>query len=492
MAIRKAYVDWNKLDGTSVLVNKKTYMVLHVDEDTCTPVFATWYEQGTVVDVGLSDDMDMGEVTAEEKLLFCIFGKSRTFVIPEDGFYVMTADYGVDPTEYGGAFQHCKEQPICFGNRYGWEKKGGAVAAYWAEVPVLPGGLRLPSEDRPSMTLADCMDDKIAEVEARLANDRIAAQVVDTILGPSDSLRGTVDKFMAGVVYALPRAWAADLVLGAHELCVKLSKIPEQALRDLWDRVVKLEDGKKGRYEVERFCIDYGLDRNWTWLLFEEFRFLNGDFASFCDIRDKILSRGGIRSLNIPAVLQKALAMYKIPFRIGRCVKMEALGAPEVILVNELRMLAEFVIMAKAGSRIVCVRPDFEYWFGMKPDGSRGDGYCVYGDMELSQLPDPRQEPDEDDEDEDGSDGDTGEESGDGSDGDSGDEDEANGVIGVDYPYFAGVRVPNFMMRQGGLAIWDNANKAYVRDEAGNIERHDGCIRDRLDELNSAAAAGRD
>ena len=469
MGIRKAYVDWSRLDGSSVLENRKVYMVFPADGTASCPVFATWYEAGTVVDVGLSEDADVGGCqTAEEKLMACIFGRSRTFAIPEDGFYVMTADYGVDDGE-DGAFRYCKEQPVCFGNRYGWDGGKSAMPAYWAEVPVLPAGvLREPKAAVPP-SAAEQTAKRLDAAEALLAGDRIAEQAYNAMSHgrrPGDS---PIDMPMAGAIYSIPPTWLAEMVCGVHGFYVGLARIPEERVRDFWSALGKAKDRQDGASIVASFCGEHDLDRKWSWLLFHYVRFLNEDFPDFYANRDSILSAGGLRSLNLPAVLQEALALSKIPFRVGRCVKLEAMGAPEVILVHELRMLAEYVAMARQSHRIACVRPEFAGWFGVKPDGTRGDSHCEYGDMELRRLRAPNPEDSEDD-------------------GDDEEEESDDGVAGVDYPYFAGVPAPNFLMRKCRFVIWDNVKCEYVRDADGNVEQFsDGRIRERLAELDAAA-----
>ena len=42
-------------------------------------------------------------------------------------------------------------------------------------------------------------------------------------------------------------------------------------------------------------------------------------------------------------------------------------------------------------------------------------------------------------------------------------------VIGVDYPWFAVVPAPNFLMRKCRYVLWDNTEIKYVRGEDGDI-----------------------
>lgn len=480
MAIRKAYVDWNKFGPDTKLENRKKYMVCTADGDTCDLRFVTYYDAGTVIKVGLSEDADVGqERTAEEKLLSALFGRSKAFAVPEDGFYVLTADYGVDGDECNGAFRDCKEQPVCVGNRNGWDGERDSMPAYWAEVPVLPAGLRLVSEERPGPAASDWVRGKVRAVEEKLEGDPLAATVYKYVMKERDLAGGPVDFPLGGAVYAMSPVWFATALVDVHGTCTALAKIPADEVTEFWDSLGPM-DADGAVKATGGFCKAHGIPEGMYWLVFQYVRNLRGDFRDFCHYRDRALRAGGTRSLNLPAVLQEALGMYKIQFWVGRCVRMEALGAPEIIRSNELRMLVEYVAMAKLGDRIVQVLPDFDELYGVHPDGSRGERRCEYGDKELARLP-GQDDPDGDDGDDDGSDD---------GESDGGDECEAcPKVIGVDYPYFAGILAPNFLMRQCRYVIWDNSEFEYVRDASGRIEQFDGFPSERLAELNGAAMA---
>lgn len=471
--IRKAYVDWNKLGKDTRLDNKGTYMVCTADGDTCDIRFATWYEKGTVVAVGIADDatIDGQEPTAEERLLRALFGRQRPFVVPEDGFYILTGDYGVNEEEYNGAFEDCKEQLVCVGNRYGWDGGSMAVPAYWAEVPILPDGLRLQSERRPSKAFATELTAKrLAEVEKGMDEDGIAEQVYRSVLHdiPYD---GPAQEFPLGsAVYSVSPLWFAAELLAAHAVCEAIVKTPEQAFLDLHDTLAEMTDDAAIDLKIDGFCHEHGIPRKERWLMFQYVRALREDCKDFYWHRDRILARGGTHALDTVAVLQEALAYTKIPFWVARVVKMDRLGAPDIIRLNELRMLMEYLTMGKLARQIVRVQPDFDQTYGVQPDGSRGSRWCKYGDMELCNL--PASVPGDIDEDEDDKDE---------------PQEEDTRVIGIDYSYFAVTNAPNFLMRKYRFVIWDNATHAYVRDAAGRIEGYDKFPKERLAAMNESA-----
>lgn len=483
MMTRKAYIDWNKLGKGTKLENKETYMVCTADGDTCSIRFATWYEKGTMVAVGIADDAKIGgeEPSVEERLLQALFGRQRPFVVPEDGFYVLTADYGVDEEEYNGAFEDCKEQLVCVGNRHGWDGGSMAIPAYWAEVPVLPDGLRLLSERRPAKAMATELTAKrLEEAEKGMEGDGIADQVYKYVLKDTPYDAPPREFPLGQAVYSVSPLWFATALLSVHSLCVAMSKVPEQAFLDFHDELGDMDDQAEIEAAINRFCSFHSIPRKERWLMFHYIRALREDYRDFYWHRDRILSKGGTHALDLVAVLQEARGLSKIQFWVARVVKMERLQAPEIIRLNELRMLVEYVAMARLASQIVCVRPDFDLVYGVHPDGSRGERWCECGDMELGMLPQPVPEDAEDEGDEDG-DGDPG--------GGDEEEEEEGHVIGVDFPYFALTYAPNFMMRKHRFVIWDNAKHEYVRGEDGRIEGYDECPREKLAAMNDAARA---
>lgn len=472
--IRKAYVDWNKLGKDTRLDNKGTYMVCTADGDTCDIRFATWYEKGTVVSVGIADDatIDGQEPTTEERLLRALFGRQRPFVVPEDGFYILTGDYGVDEEEYNGAFEDCKEQLVCVGNRYGWDGGSMAVPAYWAEVPILPDGLRLQSERRPSKAFAtELMAKRLAEAEKGMAEDRIAEQAYQSVFhdvpynGPAQELP------LGSAVYSVQPLWFAMELLSVHAVCGAMAKTPEQAFLDLHDELSAMTDDAAIETRIDGFCHEYGIPRKERWLMFQYVRALRQDCKDFYWHRDRILARGGTHALDTAAVLQEALAYTRIPFWVARFVKLGRLGAPDIIRLNDLRMLMEYLTMGKLARQIVRVQPDFDQTYGVQPDGSRGERWCKLGDMELGMLPHPVADSPEED----------------GDDGKDEAHEEDTRVIGVDYPYFAVTNAPNFLMRKHRFVIWDNAKHEYVRDASGRIEGYDKFPKERLAAMNESA-----
>jgi len=475
MATRKAYIDWKKLGPDTVLENRKLYMVCQADGDTCVMRFAHYYDAGTVIDIGLADGVDIGkEPTAEEQLLACIFGRSRTFVVPEDGFYLRTADYGVDEKEYNGAFENCREQAVCVGNRHGWEEdRTDACPAYWAEVPVLPDGLRLNGEVTYNSYRPESYSGKAKEAEARLERDPLAATVYHYVWKDTPLDGPSIDRPFGKAIYSTSPLWFATALLDAHAMCQALGRAGDEALLAFDESLKPVTDQDEVMRMVEAFCREHGIPENLRWFMFQYIRYVKEDFRGFYEHRDKILRAGGTHSLNLPAVLQEAQALYKIQFWVGRCVKLEQMSAPEVILANELRMLVEYLAMFRLSRNMVCVRPDFNWAYGVNPDGSRGDGWCEFGDMELEQLPQPVPEGCEADDDDCGSEDEP--------------EDEEPKVIGVDYPYFAGVPAPNFLMRKCRYVIWDNAAHRYLRGADGQVEQFAKFPRERLAELNQAA-----
>lgn len=471
MGIRKAYVDWQKLTEHTKLTNRKEYMVCVPSEDgTGSFSCATWYEKGTVIHVPMADDMvpDGMEPTAEERLLRALFGATRPFVIPEDGFYQMICNSDCLRNGSNDEFGGCPEEAVCVGNRYGWDGGAGALPVYWAETPLLPEGLHA---DGCSGRIRRPDDEKMKEQDRdlleRISGDAVANAAYRGLCEEAVPGDDAVDLMIGQAVYSITPRQAGTTVDSAWAMCRAIAAVSDQEFLRL-KRDMKGKKAEEAERVLRSFCKRWEIPGFQLGLLFRYMDYLLDDCRGFYDYRDRRLTRGGLGSLHMPAVLQEAWARASLPYRVGRFVKLLQIGAPEIILANELRVLAERLLAAKDGDRIVYVGPDFDAMYGVLPDGSRGERHCEYGDKELQLVP---KEPDPDGEFPEG-DGDAmemelpEEETKE----DEGTEETPEPVLGVDYPWFAVLPAPNFLMRKCRFVLWDNEKAAYLRDADGNVE----------------------
>ena len=462
MATRKALIDWKKFNEDTMLENRKEYLLaIPMDSGEASLDKAVYYEKGTVIDIPLKEGaLPSGkELTAEERLLVALFGAGKPFVVPEDGFWKLTGDDGVDEAAMNGAFEGCREQAVCLGNRHGWEEAEGGIPVWWAEMPILPvsGNAAPRKADGPEGLRKD-----FAELLERIQSDTVAANVYKYFCGKISDADEGLDLIIGQAVYSLTPYSVALVLDSAWAMCRALAKVPEQEIAGLPEKMRGM-DTEKATELFKGFCEKYGIPNAARRLVFHCADFLNDDCDDFYCFRDKLLRAGGLNSLNMPAVLQESWARSSLPYRVGRLVKLIVLGVPDIILANELRILVERLLAARNGRFIVCVGPDFDAAYGVMPDGSRGSRRCAYGDKELQLL--PEEMPD---------DGDPGTDAEDAEEMELPQEEEhqkekPEPVIGVDYPWFAVVPAPNFLMRKCRYVLWDNTEIKYVRGEDGDI-----------------------
>lgn len=492
MGVRRAFVNWQKFDKNSDLVNKQLYMVCEaMDGNAGSLNFAHYYEKGTVVEIKIDDMYKIAgqEPSAEERLLRALFGNHKSYVIPEDGFYLITGDYGVDEKEANGAFEGCCEQAVCIGTRNGWTGEGdGAIPVYWAELPVLPDGRAYFGETAWCRPRKESVPESGEDLYEKIQADPVLAGCYRSICRNAVPGDANVDYGAGAAVYSVSPYSIASACAGIHTLAGVLAGIPEDEFLKLHEEVAAA-DLKTARCLMESFFQDHGFPSEFRWMTVHYISALRDAAHDFYYCRDKRLSEGGLRSLNVPAVLQEAWAMSTLPFRIARYVKLLGMGAPEIILVNELRVLVERFVAGKMGQHLVHVLPNFDEMFGVDPYGARGAVRCAFGDKELELIQ------------EDGpSDAD------DGADPEeaeameevlgcpcSGYRERKEPVVGVDVPFFAVVPAPNFLMRKCRFVLWDNTNYEYLKCGDGGIEQFQDwrSAKARSEELAAMAAGNR-
>ncbi len=458
MGIRRSFVDWNKFTGEEKLESGKTYLVFSVTDGTKgKPVFAVYYKKGDVVRPALRKDYALHGApdTPEERLLEAIFGRTRACVIPYDGFYVMTGDYGIDD-----GFEGCSEMPVCFGNAVVDDPKE-ACPCFWAEAPLEPAGF----EPVGAGSLPDIRDEKILarydELNARLEADEMLRAAFDGLCGYHAAVDGkSFERPLGPCTYELSTSKAAERVVRIADCCRALSGIDEDEVTRFAIEMRKL-DSETATKSMADFLDRHGMSHllagyTMQYLMARSAEAGDYDLPNFYWFRDKILRRGGSRSLDTPAVMQEALGHSRVPMRIARIVKLLRLGAPDVIIQNEVRVCAETECMFRDAGRIVSVDADaFADTYGIWPDGSRREGKaCHVGDAELVAL-DPEAE---------------------------------NPWAPGDGPRYIWAFSPNFLMRKSGAPILDREERAYLKDDDGQIRLFEDEPVDELAKLNGGTA----
>lgn len=462
MSSRRSYVDWKPFTGHEKLKSGKTYMVFEImnlkNEKCGKPHFATYYDRGDVVRPSLRQDFDVkGKPdTPEGRLMEAIFGKTRACVIPHSGFYIMTGDYGIDDE-----FEGCTEMPVCVGNAV-TEPEREACPCMWAEMPLEPADFAYTENVRYNRNRTEDEQKLYDNLNARLQADNVALEAFYGACGKDRSVDDVpLERPLGPCMYRLSSVKMAERILGIAETCRKLAAVPEDELSDFQKRfhAMKPDDGQKvlakfmEDHDIRRKLVSYVIDA----LLFVSVSNGSHDIPSFCWCRDRILSRGGTRALDTPAVLQEARGRASIPWRIGRIVRLMRLGAPDVILHNEIRIAAETESMFRDVDAIISVNPDlFADEYGVWPDGTRREGKpCKVGDSELVHLDEEDEDPDDWTED------------------------------GQRYIWAFS---PNFLMRSDGAPILDREKHVYLRDDAGNVILYEDAPDELLKQLNTPLA----
>ncbi len=488
MAIRKAFIDWKRLEKSSGLESGKEYLVFAPDKESMSgvPFFAVYYEQGDVVKLPLRDDYraDDKEPTNETRLLAAIFGRMRDYIVPMDGLYEQTGDYGVDEKSENGAFEGCSQQLVLVGNTLP-DGAEGAVPVFWAECPVLPAGYALMA----SRTDAKCIDREYAsDLRAALESDPDALYAYQGLCGtksapmPGDDERAEIR--VKGAFCDESPERVASLVLSVAGAAKKLAAIPDSDLQ-AFDKEFHDAGGHEAAARCwNRFREARGITLKEGTYALKYLAWRADEAAGFYKCRDRILARGGSGALDSAKVVIEAYGMSQFPPRIARLVKLMSIGAPAVILQNELRMACEFAAAWRLAGSVSRVTPDFAECFGINPDGTRSGSCSEVGDAELMHEWLQSQDCGHDCEhcdvmycdERDGEIPELAPE-------DDGEEEPA------EVPRYGIAYMPNFMMRQKGAVILDSLEHRFVRDGDGNIEVWTTCPKERLEQLNAAADA---
>lgn len=385
MGMRRSFVDWQRYTADTELESGENYLVYQIIGDYSGKMLvATYHDKGDVVHPKLRDDykLEGKEATAEERLLYAVFGKSRSVTIPENGFYIMTGDYGIDD-EYEG----CVEMPVCVGNAS--EDESAACPCYWANLPLEPESYG-PSSEPVQVVKNDKIQKDLDDVQAKLDEDPLSLKVYQSLAG-QHSLGERFVRPFGPCMYRVSCRWLADRTLAVIQMCRNLSveAVSDEALDKLLDGFMELSVEDR----VQRLSKAMpNLSASERAYVYQAVMFLAGDsegLPGFYEIRDSLMRHGGTRALDSVRILQEAHFRRSLPFRLGRLAKLYRLGAPEVILVNEARMCVEVLTGIRDSGNIVNVDDEaLVAMFGIHADGSRAEGPCEEGDMELIDVDD--------------------------------------------------------------------------------------------------------
>lgn len=483
--MRKAFIDWKRLDGTSGLEPGKEYMCFAADPASMSGslCFARYYKKGDVVKLPLRQDYrpDDKEPTAEERLLSAIFGRSKRYVVPMDGLYEQTGDYGVDEKCENGAFEGCSEQLVLTGNALP-DGTEGAVPVFWAECPLLPAGYK----SLDGAKLAAGTDKARAEaLRNGLEDSEDAMYAYQGLCGRQAPLPGDgtdCSVHVQGAVCSVSPERAAALVI---DVCSSARKLAAVEPKDEIQAFLDAFSAAKSHEDAVRLWNDFrekhGLTVKEGSYALKALMAMSGQAPGFYQCRDRILARGGAGAMDNVRVVVEAWGLSQLPNRLERLSNLYRLGAPSVIMQNELRIACEYAAAWRFADDIARVTDRFAASFGINPDGTRSGACEKVGDAELMHDYLESQACGHDC-------GNCGVSYCDERDGAmDGDEEDENGAPGEPMPRYVMAYMPNFLMRTPGVAIIDNETDRFLRNPDGSIEIWTECPRERLEQLNAGA-----
>ena len=489
--MRKAFIDWKRLDGTSDLESGKEYMCFTADLSSMAGslCFAKYYKKGDVVKLPLRQDYrpDDTEPTPEERLLATIFGRCKRYVVPMDGLYEQTGDYGVDEKCENGAFEGCSEQLVLAGNALP-DGAEGAVPVFWAECPLLPAGYK--SID--GVKISPCGDKARAEkLREGLEGSEHAMFTYQSLCGhgldlqaplPGDDLPCTVH--VQGAVCSVSPERLAAMVIDICSATEKMAAIdPETDIKAFMDAFSAAGSKEDAARIWNDFREKHGLTVKEGGYALKAIMSMMDEAPGFYKCRDRILARGGAGAMDNVKVIVEAWGMSQLPERLARLVRLNRLLAPEIIMKNELRIACEHAAAWRFADEISKVTPGFAKSFGINPDGTRSDTCEKVGDAELVHDYLESQQCDHD----------CGNCDVSYCDERDGNIDEAeiqlNGreLAKAEMPRYVMAYMPNFMMRVPGVLIIDNETDRFLRNPDGSFEIWTECPRERLEQLNAEA-----
>lgn len=475
--IRQPFVNWNTLETAKPNKAGVSYLVAIPSGETVTYDFAKYLHKGDTVNI----DYIKGEhiltqeqkdaMSPEERLLTIIFGTKYEFTAPEDGFYIeFHQDYD-DFNDESNEFKDCMYQMVKLN-----------TDTFWSDMPIAPTGFITENEHIARMA-ADNKNMKMRHDEQRCNDmlDKIDESEFTKITYDIISGHRPVSfdlneiQFHLGGIYTITTYRIAQNVLSVHQVFelmkymidnnVTYQNIGEK-ICNILETVATPDEANKqidGVFDellshVEMSNVAKAIAKSILYDLKMTYEDASGVPSPY-EYRLRAMKKYNNDKEHLAEILINEECSGKIINRYTRLSRLYSLGAPEVIMVNEFRMLAECLMPIIEAKRFTDVNPEiFGKNFGVNADYTRYENCDEYDETDSDDSSD---EPYQDDN---------------------------NGWhgIGYDYPYFAVVKAPAWLMFDGEFAIQDNAKDDYVTDELGNIVLFDNID----DAFNFKAAHG--
>lgn len=473
--IRQPFINWNTLNEAKPKKSGVSYLVAipNTSNKTVTYDFAKYLNKGDSITIDyikgehvLSEE-NKAKLSAEERLLAAIFGAKYEFIAPNDGFYIECHQTFDDFNDVNNEFKDCEYQIIKLDD-----------TTYWSDTPIAPKGY-ITENDRIARMDADNKNFKLRRDEQRCADMNEAIDRSETTKIAYNSILRHAEmentpiscdtqeiKIALGGIYNMSTYNVAQSIIVAYQMfdIIKYMTANNITYQDIGEQLCKIIESSDAKTSAEfTKQIDNVLNdivnkvdasqaaKTMTKKILYDLRKTYVDseeFPSPYTYRVRAKRKYNNNKSRLAEICIYEECSRKIVFRFARLHRLLQLGAPEIIMMNEFRMLAESLIPLINTKAFLRTDPtEFGEAFGVNTD------YTKY------EYPENETEADESDEDVIEIDGDYVNP--------SNDNDEKHG-IGYDYPYYAVVKTPTWLMFDGEFAIINNENNEYVADENGN------------------------
>lgn len=499
--VNRPYVEWmsvedakgNAISGNEYLLAE--YIDTHEESgnDVLNFCIAVWQDAGDVIEIPKRFNKIKG-ATAEERVFNSIFGENYHYTVEESGFYHQVFDYqDVDREDFEVFKENKCEYAI---NRLKDIK-------FWSGLPLTPEGYITWDEAKVLMDIdteayrRKKHDEEIERITDKLQNDSLIRDAFRYLTKKdiSKDIEFDYSNTVYGVDFHTNTYDKAKSILSAREFYDVIKYMVDNGITfESIDEIVE----KGNENDIYKVLNDIknksGVDMTGLFMRRVAHIFFNHRY------RDDYYAMRGIyarkyknRRENIVKILVKTSIERDLLWKVYRIYKILEMGKnsksdiPEIILTNEFRMMAEQFILYDCVDSVDNVSWVFKVRFGVNEDGTEYDG------SETPKLKNKVRASDEDEDglwnvvviNKDGSESTTKmttrqlnaingfdendedfENLADYMDVEDDEEDE--GVIGVDYPYFAVVLPPNHLMFDAKFVILDNKTGMLVEDKEGN------------------------
>ncbi len=315
----------------------------------------TWYKKGTKISCLLMPDKRKPitkEMSTEERLLQQLFGDQESIVIPEDGFYRISYNPDYKEDEY----EDFMEFPVLYG--------GYNNEIYWASLPVAPFGLMGQYEaDREDKIEQSERKKEYEEKETKKLDDAIehlTPEIYGTKDGWMDFARDLSGNYMA-VRFKMNDMTRKRIVIAAaqainfmNHFCEKYS---DEEIVEAYSASRRGENEKLT--EIYEYIIRYIVDNDASgYARHPKTRYVRWLIRSFINKPFPIGKHHGSREDWLRAYksifnVMKLQMWEKISIvemshcatsRMMRITKLLEIGAPEIIMRNEMRLLCEYLL----------------------------------------------------------------------------------------------------------------------------------------------------